>query len=168
MRWDGQTFCVLATVMTYEWCSWWHFTPHVPRHGETGSQQTAGTPVGWQPSLVFPCPVTSRCCWQHKWLNTYSHHPLSNLVSKTHRKQTLERLDVMLPVAIFKVKLSAMSNAFLAPNTYILGETWYCRQLSAKLEACGKCPVRAHRPPHNEPFIWTPGNWFLSSSPQKY
>lgn len=53
----------------------------------------------------------------------------------------------MLPVAIFKVKLSVTANAFLAPDAYMLGEAQYCRWLSAKLEACDKCPARAHRPP---------------------
>ena len=146
VRSDGQTFCVLAPIMTHELCSWWHFTPCVPRYSETGSQQTAGMPLGWEPSLVFRRPAGSRHCWQHKPLNAYSHHPLSNLVSKTHRKQTLEHLDITLPVATFKVKLSVMANAFLAPNTYMLGEAQCCRWLSAKLEARDKCPVRAHRP----------------------
>lgn len=157
VRPGGQIFCALAPVKIRELRSWWHFTPHLHRYSESGSQQTVGMPVGWEPSLVFHCPAGSRHCWKHKKTNqhkpAYSHHPLSNLVSKTHRKQTLEQLDITFPAAIFKVKLSVMANTFLAPGTYMLGETQYCRWLSAKLEACDKCPVRTQRP-INELLHW--------------
>lgn len=61
-------------------------------------------------------------------------------------KQTLEQLDIMIPVATLKVKSSVMANAFLARYLHARRRAQYCRWLSAKLEVCDKYPVRAHRP----------------------